>query len=51
MSIPAILVLQKHLDDIKVLDESIVEIVKLLLERIETLEGKVDDLQRRANDE
>tara|TARA_R100000329_G_C7483368_1_gene170272 strand:- start:29 stop:175 length:147 start_codon:yes stop_codon:yes gene_type:complete len=45
MSIPAILVLQKHLDDIKVLDESIVEIVKILLEKIETLEARVDALE------
>ena len=37
--------LQKHLDDIKVLDESIVEIVKILLEKIETLEARVDALE------
>ena len=48
MSIPVILVLQKHLDDIKVLDESIVEIVKILLEKIETLEARVDVLEGKS---
>ena len=51
MDIPAYLALQSAMKGLKVLDDCVVEIVKLLLERIETLEGKVDDLQRRTDDE
>ena len=51
MSIAALIVLQQHMKDLDKLDGAVVEIVKILLERIETLEMKVNDLQRRANDE
>ena len=51
MDIPAYLALQSTMKSLKVIDDSVVEIVKLLLERIENLEAKVDDLQRRTDDE
>ena len=51
MDIPAYLALKSAMASLKVLDDSVVEIVKLLLERIENLEAKVDGLQGRTDDE
>lgn len=45
MDIPAYLALQSTMKSLKVIDESIVDIVKILLEKIETLEARVDALE------
>ena len=46
MEIPTILVLQNHMESVEKMDFAICEIFKILIERIETLEAQVNDLQR-----
>ena len=48
MDIPAYMALQSTMQSLKVIDDSIVEIVKILLEKIETLEARVDALEGKS---
>lgn len=50
MDIPAYLALQSAMKGLKVLDEAIVEVIQILLERIEELENKVTILEEKKND-
>lgn len=50
MDIPLALALNNHLQKIDKIDEAVCECIKILLDRIETLETKVDKLQRENHE-
>lgn len=50
MDIPAYLALQSTMKSLKVIDDSLVEIVQILLEKIETLEMKVQILEGQKDE-
>jgi len=50
MDIPLALALNNHLQKIDKIDTAICEIVKILLERIETLETKMELMEAKKND-
>lgn len=50
MNIPTVLYLTQNMNKLEKLDEAICEIVKLLLQRIEALETKVELMEAEIND-
>ena len=49
MDLPTILLLQEYMTRLEKIDTTVCEIVKILLDKIETLEAKIDDLQNNIN--
>ena len=50
MNIPTVLYLTQNMNKLEKLDEAICDIVKLLLQRIEALETKVELMEAEIND-
>lgn len=50
MTIPAYLMYEQLLRDLKGLDNAIVECFKILLDRVQILEDKVEELERDKNE-
>jgi len=49
MDLPTILLLKEYMNRLEKIDNTVCEIVKILLDKIETLEAKIDDLQNNIN--
>tara|TARA_Y100000361_G_C11087950_1_gene304863 strand:- start:633 stop:821 length:189 start_codon:yes stop_codon:yes gene_type:complete len=50
MNVPLALALNNHLKRIDKIDEAVCECIKILLDRIETLETKVELMEAKIND-
>jgi len=50
MTIPMYLFYEKLIKDLKGMDEAVVECFKIILDRVQILEEKVEQLEREKND-